>query len=55
MDTITVELTKDEAKALLHSYEIQEFPFSNPWGDEGTFLLTRAENKLKGAIAQWTP
>jgi hypothetical protein len=49
-DQITVSLSALEAKALLHGYDIVEFPVSNPLGREGDELLRSAERKLRAAL-----
>jgi hypothetical protein len=49
-ETVQVTLTRREAEALIYSYDINEYPVSNPLGREGTELLDAAEAKLRAAI-----
>lgn len=50
MTEITLTLTRDEATALLHSYDINEFPVSNSLGRDGERILREAEEKLQAAL-----
>jgi hypothetical protein len=45
-------LTSEEGRALLHAYEINEFPISNPLGNRGVERLNTAEAKLRDAFSE---
>jgi hypothetical protein len=49
---ITVQLTPDQARALLWAYDINEFPVSNVFGRKGPDLLDSAEDVLRAALVQ---
>jgi hypothetical protein len=47
---IAIQLSPNEARALLYAHDINEFPVSNPLGDRGEVLLRAAEQKLREAL-----